>query len=96
MGRFLPGPRPSVRAPGAGRRDLPDRASTGRSERRRHFFERYRSGDKLPNSGRLRISVAPERATVEYLRAGSPLQQGGAATPDQAAFRYELLPRPQP
>lgn len=61
-----------------------------------HFFERYRSGDKLPNSGRLRISVAPERATVEYLRAGSPLQQGGAATPDQAAFRYELLPRPQP
>jgi hypothetical protein len=43
----------------------------------------YRSGDKFPNSGRVRVSVAPEGVKVEYIR--SYLDQ-----PDEIAFSYTV------
>ncbi|MBH9575683.1 metallophosphoesterase family protein [Inhella proteolytica] len=58
-----------------------------------YFFDRYRSGDKLPNSGRLRVTVEPERATVEYLRSWLPADAPTDGSATQPAFRYELKPR---
>jgi len=45
--------------------------------------EAYRSGDRLPGSGHLRVSVAPGGVTVTYVR--SYLDQ-----PDEIAFTYHL------
>ncbi len=58
-----------------------------------YFMDRYRSGDKLPNSGRLRVTVTPERATVEYLRSWLPADAPADSSAGQPAFRYELKPR---
>ncbi len=47
---------------------------------------RYLSGVKLPNSGYLRVTVTPERATVEYIRqflSDSPTTRSG-----EVAHRY--------
>ena len=41
----------------------------------------YKTGDKFPNSGRVRVSVAPDGVTVEYVR--SYLDK-----PDEVAFSY--------
>lgn len=46
----------------------------------------YRSGDVLPNSGYLRVTVAPDQATVEYVRE-SPGHRG------EVAFRYAVPAR---
>ncbi len=43
----------------------------------------YKSGDKFPNSGRVRVSVAPNGVTVDYVR--SYLDK-----PDELAFTYSL------
>jgi phosphodiesterase/alkaline phosphatase D-like protein len=43
--------------------------------------EAYRSGDKLPNSGHVRVTVAPAAVTVDYVR--SYLDR-----PDEVAFSY--------
>ncbi len=43
----------------------------------------YQSGDKLPNSGHLRVTVSPAGVTVEYVR--SFLDQ-----PDEVAFSYTV------
>ena len=45
----------------------------------------YTTGDKLPNSGHVRVTVAPDGVTVEYIR--SYLNQ-----PDQRAFAYTIPP----
>ena len=36
------------------------------------FSDAYLSGDRLPNSGRLRVSVTPQKLTVEYLPSYLP------------------------
>lgn len=43
--------------------------------------EAYKSGDKFPNSGHVRVTVSPEGVTVEYVR--SYLDK-----PDEVAFSY--------
>jgi hypothetical protein len=43
----------------------------------------YRSGDKFPNSGRVRVSVSPDGVTVDYIR--SFLEK-----PDEIAFSYTV------
>lgn len=54
----------------------------------------YRSGDRRPNSGYLRVTVAPESATVEYVRVFLP---GDEHPPDRVsgmvAFTYTRPPR---
>lgn len=50
----------------------------------------YRSGDVLPNSGRVRVTVSPQKVCVEYLRSYLPKD----ATPEhphgEVAFAYEI------
>lgn len=46
----------------------------------------YRSGDILPNSGHLRLSVKPDSVAVEYVRAYLP----ATGTNGEIAHRYEI------
>lgn len=54
----------------------------------------YRSGDALPGSGRLRVTVSPEKAQVAYVRSCLPR----SATPEhpdgEVAYQYEVAPAP--
>jgi len=58
--------------------------------------EAYRTGDALPNSGRVRVTVSPQKVGVEYVRTYLP-QDATTEHPDgEVAFRYELLPPGSP
>jgi hypothetical protein len=43
----------------------------------------YQSGDKLPNSGHIRVTVSPDGVTVDYVRSY-------LAKPDELAFTYHI------
>jgi hypothetical protein len=43
----------------------------------------YQSGDKLPNSGHVRVTVSPDGVTVDYIRSY-------LAKPDELAFTYHI------
>ena len=52
--------------------------------------EAYRTGDALPNSGRVRVTVSPEKVSVDYLRSYLP-KDATAEHPDgEVAFHYEI------
>jgi hypothetical protein len=55
--------------------------------------DRYASGVKLPNSGYLRVTVAPEQARVEYLRSYLPGTGEGAGRHGELAHSYVVQPR---
>ena len=46
----------------------------------------YRSGDILPNAGHLRVTVAPQKVRVDYVRSFLP----GAGTNASVAFSYTI------
>lgn len=50
----------------------------------------YRSGDIFPNSGRVRVSVSPEKVKVEYIRSYLPADASPAHPDQEAAFIYEV------
>jgi hypothetical protein len=55
----------------------------------------YRSGDVLPNSGRVRVTVSPEKVRVEYVRSYLPKDATAEHPSGEIAFSYELAaPRP--
>ncbi len=53
----------------------------------------YRSGDVLPNSGYLRVTVSPERAKVDYVRSWLPADEARGGTNGQVALSYVVKPR---
>ncbi|MFO1184402.1 MAG: metallophosphoesterase [Bauldia sp.] len=53
----------------------------------------YRSGDILPNSGHLRVSVTPASARVEYVQAARPADEGPGRKNGAVAFAYTVAPR---
>ena len=55
--------------------------------------DRYRSGLKLPNSGFLRVSVAPAEVRVEYVRTYLPQDEGAGRRTGDVAHAYELKPK---
>ena len=54
--------------------------------------EAYRSGDILPNSGRVRITVAPEKVTVEYIRSWLPGDENELHKNGEVACSYSISP----
>jgi hypothetical protein len=50
----------------------------------------YRSGDVLPNSGHLRVTVTPESVRVEYVRAFLPADEKGADKTGVVAHSYTI------
>ena len=54
----------------------------------------YRSGDILPNSGRVRVSVAPKQVRVEYVRSCLPKDATTEQPNGEVVFSYEI-PEPK-
>ena len=52
--------------------------------------EAYRSGDILPNSGHLRVTVAPEQVRVDYVRSYLPQDETGGHKSGEVAFSYTV------
>ena len=57
-----------------------------------YFRDAYRTGDLLPNSGRVRVSVSPEKVRVEYLRSTLVLDENKQGDGGAVAFGYEIGP----
>jgi len=55
--------------------------------------EAYRSGDILPDSGHLRVTVAPDQVRVDYVRAWLPKDETGDNRNGVVAFSYVVKPR---
>jgi hypothetical protein len=55
--------------------------------------EAYRSGDVLPGSGRVRVTVSPEKALVEYIRSYLPKDVTGDHPDGEIAYSYEVACR---
>ncbi len=56
----------------------------------------YPSGDKLPNSGHVRVTVVPEQVTVDYIRAFLPTDEASGHANGEVAFSYTVPASPQP
>jgi hypothetical protein len=50
----------------------------------------FLSGDKLPNTGYTRVSVAPPGVAVEYVQTFLPADEGTGKVNGQVAFRYTI------
>jgi predicted phosphodiesterase len=71
--------------------EVPQPGFPGNARSRRSPTEdSYRSGTVLTSSGCLRVKVAPDKATVEYLKTTSPT--AGASASESIAHRYIILP----
>ncbi|MEI7429587.1 MAG: metallophosphoesterase [Betaproteobacteria bacterium] len=55
--------------------------------------EAYRSGEILPNTGRIRVSVMPEKLKVEYLRSYLARDASQEHPDGEVAFSYIVEPR---
>ena len=55
-----------------------------------HYETAYRSGDILPNSGRVRVTVAPSKVRVEYLRSFLPSHVTAQQQDNAVAFAYDI------
>jgi len=52
----------------------------------------YQRGDKFPNSGYVRVTVAPEQVTVEYVRTYLPKDEINGHRSGEVAFAYKVAP----
>lgn len=50
----------------------------------------YSSGDVLPNSGRVRVTVSAKNVHVEYIRSYLPKDATAAHPNGEAAYSYEV------
>lgn len=55
--------------------------------------DRYQSGVKLPNSGHLRVTVAPEQVKVEYVRSFLPQDETDRQKTGDLAHSYIVKPK---
>jgi len=57
-----------------------------------YYPEAYRKGEKLPNSGRVRVRVAPDKLIVEYVRSYLPQDVTATQKDNETVYRYEIKP----
>ena len=55
--------------------------------------ETYRSGDILPNSGYLRVTVSPAHVKVDYVRSYLPTDETPERKNGEVAFSFAVAPR---
>lgn len=55
--------------------------------------EAYRSGDILPNSGHVRVTVSPKKVNVEYIRSWLPKDEAPERRNGETAFQYAIAAR---
>jgi len=53
----------------------------------------YRSGDALPGSGRVRVTVAPDKVKVEYVRSFLPKDESAERKNGEIGYSYEVPAR---
>lgn len=53
----------------------------------------YRSGDKVPGAGLVRVSVGPDQAKVDYVRAYEPAAETDGHQHGEIAFSYTVSPK---
>lgn len=53
----------------------------------------YRSGDALPGSGRVRVTVAPDKVSVAYVRSYLPKDETAEHRDGEVAYNYDVAPR---
>lgn len=58
-----------------------------------HYENAFRSGVMLPSSGRVRVTVGPEQARVEYLRSWLPADVPAGHADSEVAYAYEVQPK---
>ena len=63
---------------------------------RAKWAEAYRSGDILPSSGRVRVTVSPQKVRVEYVRSWLPKDATKAHPDGEVAFAYDIAPPVKP
>ncbi len=51
----------------------------------------YRTGDALPGSGRVRVTVTPGKVSVAYVRSYLPKDETAAHRDGEIGYRYEVL-----
>jgi len=56
----------------------------------------FSTGDKLPNTGYTRVTVAPSGVKVDYVQTFLPAHEGPGKVNGQVGFSYTLLPRTTP
>ncbi|MBU0638653.1 MAG: metallophosphoesterase [Planctomycetes bacterium] len=56
----------------------------------------YRSGDALPGSGRVRVTVLPKKVLVEYVRSYLPKDVNAEQMDGAVAYSYTVAPRTTP
>jgi hypothetical protein len=52
----------------------------------------YQSGDALPGSGRVRVTVAPDRVSVAYVRSWLPKDETADHKNGEVAYSYDVAP----
>jgi hypothetical protein len=55
----------------------------------------YRSGDKFPNSGHVRVTVSPDGVTVDYVRSFLPQDEVDGHTSGEVAYSYTVQAKGQ-
>ena len=53
----------------------------------------YRSGDVLPGSGRMRVTVSSDKVSVEFVRSYVPKQSSAEHPDGEIAYAYSIAPR---
>lgn len=53
----------------------------------------YQSGDKVPGAGLVRVTVAPDKVRIEYVRSFLPGDEKDGHKHGEVAYQYELKPR---
>jgi hypothetical protein len=53
----------------------------------------YKTGDKYPNSGHVRVTVSPAQVKVEYVRAYLPKDEGAGKKSGDVAYSYTVAPK---
>ena len=55
--------------------------------------DRFQSGEKLPNSGYLRVTVSPQQVKVDYVRCYLPKDETDRRKSGEVAYSYTIKPK---
>jgi len=58
-----------------------------------HNKDAYRTGDTVPNTGRVRVTVSPEEVLVEYVRSYLPKDATEQHPDGEIAYSYTIVPQ---
>ncbi len=73
--------------------EVPNPANPNNGQEPSDFRSSYKSGDMLPASGHLRVSVSPQNAKVDYLWSWMPKDVSPEHQQGAVAFSYDVKPR---